>query len=179
LNSCLCNLPPYRSESLWSFGTFDFSTLAIALFTLWAVHRLTRTREREKYVFDLCKTIEGCAKEVSDAAFDAWADAPSAERLRSVALVRSQLQMLGALLNRLEILTNGWRMRWTFEGPGAVNAKIALGHNLVKLRRALTDDPFDDPERLPDHSRAVACTADVSLFILELDLALRNWIKPY
>ena len=179
MNACKCDLTTAQSESFFSLGTFDVSLVIISLVTLFLVHRLTRSREREKYVFEICKSIEGCAKEISDAAFNAWVKEPGAERLRSIALVLSQLQILGGLVNRLEILTKGWRMRWTFEGPGAVNAQIVLGKNLIKLRRSITNDPFNDPSRLSDDAQAVNCTAEVSLFVIELDLALRNWMRPY
>lgn len=165
--------------SLLDFGQLNISVIIVSLVTIWVVHRLTRSREREKHVFDLCRTVETAAKDLSDLAFTAWADEPSPERARAVAQVRSQLQLIGALANRLEILTEGWRLRYSFTGPGAVNAKIALGSSLKLLRQSITADPFDEPKRKSDLEKAISCTSDSSLFILSLDLALRNWIKPF
>lgn len=167
-----------EQSSYFSFESLDISVVFISILTIWIVHRLTRNREREKYIFELCKSIEAHATTLGELAFLAWSQPRGAGRIKSIAQVRSQLQLIGALVNRLEILTNGWRMRWKFSGPGAINAKIDLSRNLIDLRQSITDDPFDDPDRKANNLKAVESTSNVSIFLLALDLKLRNWIRP-
>lgn len=154
-------------------------SVAATLLAVIFVHQLTKRRDREKYLYELHSTVVAMADEATSAASRAWTAKTGAGRLTAIAETKWRLQLLGAALARLRVISGGWRFRRSWTGPAIVNIEIAMEKQMSDLRHELTGDPFEDPSRLSMTKEAVRCEAAKGSFLLALDLKLRFWISPY
>jgi hypothetical protein len=154
-------------------------TIATSLLAVYVVHRLTKFRDREKLLDDFHAKIEKAADDATGSAFDAWNSRAGPERARLVAKTLSDIQRLGSLVNRLEIISDRWRIRWKLKGWPLVNVKISMARELINFRQELTVDPFNDPKRRANAQKAVGCEGAKSIFLLSMDLKFRNWFSPF
>jgi len=151
-------------------------TVLVGLFSIWAVHRLTKGREREKSVFEAYKLLGEHLSAAKDAAIGGWGAAKnSAERARAIAETKWRLQQVGAAANRVSILSASYTWRLAF--PPRRARKIDLTQEMVALRRGITIDPFEDPTRNADKSKAADVERAVGEFLTRLDLAFSDWLQ--
>jgi hypothetical protein len=144
------------------------------LFAIWAVHKLTRGREREKAVFDLYKAISDSLEPLKQATHRAWTTRAGPERRAAVAEAKWRLQQLGGSAERLRKLSK--RKRWLTLPPGR-DVTVVLTSAMKDLRDNLTADPFEDPSRKIDRGRSEAVEQYVGEFLLKLDEGFFMWIR--
>jgi hypothetical protein len=154
-------------------------TIATSLLAVYVVHKLTKFRDREKLLDDFHTKIEKAADDAAGSAFEAWNSKVGPERARLVAKTLTDIQRLGSLVNRLEIISDRWRIRWKLNNWPFVNVKISMGRELIDFRQELTVDPFNDPRRRANAQMAVSCEGAKSIFLLSMDLKFRNWFTPF
>lgn len=151
-------------------------SVAVALFAIWAVHKLTRVREREKSVFELYRSLGEHAAATATAAAAAWATPNGPERRRAVAETKWRLQQLGGLAERLRALSRRKRKgRWWFPWPRKVT-EISLRAEMFALRRDLTSDPFEEPDRKADKDQAETIEQAMGTFLTAADQHLADWM---
>lgn len=154
-------------------------TVIASLLAVYAVHRLTKYRDREKLLDEFHSKIEKAAEEVSESAFLGWSLAKGPERRKQVAMTKSRLQKLASLINRLELISSRRRFRRTFGWPCIVNVQIKLGSEMISFRQAITADPFEDPNRARSFDHAINCESAKSILLLSLELKYKNWFSPF
>jgi hypothetical protein len=153
-------------------------SVAATLLAVIFVHQLTKRRDREKYLYELHSKVVTMADEATSAAARGWSAKTGAERATAIAETKWRLQLLGAALARLRVISGGWRFRRSWTGPAIVNVEITMEKQMSDFRHSLTIDPFEDPKRRSMPKEAVACEAAKGTFLLALDLKLRFWILP-
>lgn len=116
-----------------------------ALVSVWIVHKLTKGREREKAVYELYKNAADHVAAAKAASIVAWSVRRGTERKRAVAETKWRIQQVGSTMNRLKLLSRRrrFRLQWAFYANEAINMESAM----ITFRRALTQDPFEDPDR--------------------------------
>lgn len=146
-----------------------------SLLAVYIVHRLTKSREREKAVYEQYTVVSRLCLELGEAAIQAWTDRPSNNRNRKDAEVLWRAQQLGAAVQRLKKMSA--RRRWEFVGiiPVPASSDISVGDELVAYRQALTLDPFMDPRRPSNRGRAQAVESAKGTFLIALDNAVSKW----
>lgn len=161
---------------------FDLATLVpalpgaiVALFGIWAVHRLTKSREREKSVFELYRTATDHVSALTTAASLAWTTRSGPERRKAIAETKRRLQQVGAVVERLRMLSGRSKFHWGWWPR--IDVTINLRPTMPDLRRALTDDPFEDPTRRADREALVAIELATGDFLAELDRQLFRWMR--
>jgi hypothetical protein len=157
----------------------NWVTIFVGLSTVFAVHRLTKIRDREKVIYELHGKILEMADRAAADAVEAWSSECSQIRAVAVAATRWRLQNLGSALARLEILSHQWRIRWSLYGPGMINVSIKTAAAMAEFRRDLMQDPFEDTLRPANPLKATECESAKGRLVLALDLGLRNWIVPF
>lgn len=148
-------------------------TLA-ALFGIWAVHLLTRSREREKLALDVYRSILDEAALVAAACVSTWSAPKGAKRLRAVAETKWRLQRLGATSERLKILTS--KTRWKRTAPFRQQVGVNLTPDMATLRQTLTADPFEDPDRRADSRRSPQVEEVIGDFVTKVEIRVTNWL---
>ena len=154
-------------------------TVIFSLVAVYAVHRLTKLRDREKLIDEFHTKIESTADSVVDAAYMAWSLPKGDKRKLQIALVKSRMQKLGSLVNRLELISVRRRFRWAIRWPVVPDVTIKMGQEMLTLRQEITSDPFEEPERNADTAKAINCESAKSVFLMSLDLKYRNWVSPF
>lgn len=166
---------PPRQTSLISGWLPAVPTVLAGLFGIWAVHQLTKGREREKAVFELYKSVGDHVNGAKAAAVAAWSARKGPERRRAIAETKWRIQQVGGTLNRLRLLSARRRFRWTvaFYAIRPIGVEAAM----IQFRRMLTDDPFEDPERGPRKSKAEEIEQSAGDLLTALDAAFAEWIS--
>jgi hypothetical protein len=129
----------------------------IALCGFYIVHKLTQQREREKQLHDLCEALKALAGGASKAAITAWLAEPAPGRGELVHEAKRQVQAVGIAATYLghrslkDARLLPWKERLR-QKRWLGRAKIDLAKEVVMLRKAVTADPFDDPNRASDPS---------------------------
>ena len=140
------------------------------LIAVWAVHKLTRSREREKAVYDLYKIADEVVVPLKEAAILAWSLPKGPERRRAVAETKWRLQQLGGTAERLRKMSR--RRTWWLR-----EVSIALTTEMKELRETLTGDPFEDPGRRADKSKSEQVEQAIGAFISTLDDKVFLWMR--
>lgn len=163
---------------------FDFASVApsmagpiVALFAIYAVHHLTRRRDREKVAIDLHKSIHESLAAIVPVAVQAWEARTKSLRLSSVQDANWKLQQIGGQVERLNGISTryNWKRKFLFIFFPE-KSSVSLARNMAALRDRITEDPFADPDRKPARDQRSAVEQTVGAFILELDQALFNWL---
>ena len=152
-------------------------SVVASLLAIFIVHQLTKSREREKAVFELHSLVSKLCHELAEVAVSAWTERPSASRNRKDAEVLWRIQQLGAALERLRHLSTKtrWQFPWGF--PRRTTVAINVGDELIALRRALTSDPFMDRTRSSDRNQGQAVESAKGAFLVALDSQVSQWSK--
>jgi hypothetical protein len=145
------------------------------LFAVWAVHKLTRNREREKAVFELYKSVREDVALLKSAAVTAWGCRKGPDRRTAIAETKWRLQQVGGTVERLRRLSK--RRRFARDWKLWVDASIYMTGDMRDLRDALTDDPFEDPARSADKVKAEAIEQAVGGFLSALDDKFYQWMR--
>ncbi|WP_145169736.1 MULTISPECIES: hypothetical protein [unclassified Sphingobium] len=174
---------PDKKNSLYDAGVYlpALPGMLVALFGLWAAHALAQRRDRKKAIADLCEALKKIAAEASAAAIDAWIESDPAKRASGVASTKRLLQSAGITATTLKRRTNA-RWSWGLSAPLSFyplrifeRRSINLLRPVSALRQAAMADPFEDPSRGTDISRADAINAAVSSLIASTDRALFDY----
>lgn len=143
--------------------------IIVALIGLWISHALTRRRERRKEILELCDFVKGKAEAAVDASTEAWLNAPGEHRLHKVEAAKHRIQSLGISVTNLKNRSRKgyWHSIVCLfkERPLAIN----VSSNVASLRRIVTDDPFEDPNRAPDKARATLVSVVATELIARVD----------
>ncbi len=181
LSQCVCaksGVGPNNDGFVVSDWLPALPSVAATLLAVVFVHQLTKRRDREKYLYELHSKIVNMADQAAEAAARGWNSPSGTKRSTAIAETKWRLQLLGAALARLRIISLGWRIRRSFKGPGIVNVEIVMEKPMYEFRQSLTGDPFEDPKRGIRKKEAVDCESAKGSFLLALDLQLRNWLSP-
>lgn len=151
-----------------------FFPVSLALFSAWIIHRLTRSREREKLVFDLYRQFSEQLAGCGQVATKAWAAKQrSQDRATGVVATLWRVQQIGASAERFRRLSK--RRKW-LAFPPFKDVTIDLGKAIIEFRRELTDDPFQDPSRAGDSKRAGRIESAVGSLQQALDTKFYDWL---
>ena len=150
-------------------------SVVFSIFGIYVVHRLTKGREREKAVFDLYASIGDVTSGILASATEGWSLPKGPEREQAIAATKWRLQQLGQAVERLRVFSN--RRRWRRSKPFRRNVTIALRGEMTPLRRAITQDPFDDPARRADRRQVVSVQIAIGDFHAALDQHLYEWLR--
>lgn len=141
---------------------------------VWAVHRLTRNREREKAVFDLYKMIGESIGPLKEAAVRGWTSRAGPDRRTAVAETKWRLQQLGGSVERLRKLS---KRRRAISWPPFQDVSIRLTNAMKDLRDIITQDPFEDPTRKANRAQSEEVERAIGSFLSTLDERFFVWIK--
>lgn len=83
----------------------------VALFAIWAVHSLTKGRDREKAVFDLYKLVSDAAAALKPIVIKAWQDDDAGVRVTAIAETNWRLQQIGGYVERIRRQSRRWALR--------------------------------------------------------------------
>jgi hypothetical protein len=83
----------------------------VALFAIWAVHHLTRSRDREKSIFELYKLVAEALTDVKPVILKAWSEKPGDARQAAIAETKWRLQHIGGLIERIRRQSRRWAWR--------------------------------------------------------------------
>src|SRR3546814_12975677 len=81
----------------------------VALNAIYAVHRLSQLRDKEKAVFELHKTIGESVGNTKTVILTAWEDTDATKRQAAIEQTKWRLQQLGGLVERLRKMSKRWR----------------------------------------------------------------------
>jgi hypothetical protein len=174
---------PDKKNSLYDAGVYlpALPGMLVALFGLWAAHALAQRRDRKKAIADLCEALKKITAEASAAAIDAWIEPDPKKRASGVASTKRLLQSAGITATTLKRRTHA---RWSWGIAASLSLfplrilerrSINLIRSVSALRQAAMADPFEDPSRGADMSRADAINAAVSSLIASTDRALFDY----
>ncbi len=150
------------------------ASIAVALVSVFIVHRLTRSREREKAVFDSYKSTNEAVSSLKIAASAAWVEPAGAVRLRLIAETKWRLQMLGQAVELSRRLSR--KNVWTMSPPFRTTKTTAAIGAMSSLRYALTNDPFEDPTRLGDDAHSEQIEQAIGSFLHQVSQAFADWL---
>ena len=164
--------------------TFDFGILwpnlagpAVALFAIFAVHFLTRRRDKEKTALEIHKIIHDAVTDCKDTFLKAWESTSKKTRLESVQDSNWRLQQIGSHLERLRKITVRRNIRLVYLIiPVIKKESVSLTRQMAELRETLTQDPFSDPSRKPDRTKRSTIEQALGDFLVQLDTALLDWL---
>jgi hypothetical protein len=148
---------------------------AAALFAILAVHRLTRSRDREKLVLDVDKQIVEQLGPLKEAAIAAWASPKCKDRASALAETIWRMQRVGASCARLTAISK--RRRWSWGAPLGKVRMISTSAAVVGLRRSLTDDPFVDITQTASSAYAQRIEEAMGTFVAALDAEITDWVS--
>ncbi|UYO51671.1 hypothetical protein [Rhodopseudomonas palustris] len=106
----------------------------VALVGLLVAHWLSGHRDRRKELSDLCSDLKKVAEEAASLAMKAWELGPGNDRLEAIRDTKRKLSILGTAATHLSKRTPGRK-------------SIDLNSEVARLRKAATNDPFEDPQR--------------------------------
>lgn len=192
---------------------------AVALIAIWAVHSLTKSRDREKAVFDLYKTVRDAVDGIKPIIVKAWEEQDPDVRRTAIAETMWRLQQIGALAERIRRQSRRWAWRgistprplrsmphpmpssdvfwhaaeigrsriskaWHTTIPWLRHLcwpfgwmiEIRLTSFMAELRDAITEDPFNDPERAADKTKGEYVEMTVGGFLQSMDESLFVWM---
>ncbi|WP_292959709.1 hypothetical protein [Novosphingobium sp. UBA1939] len=163
-----------KQKSLTSEWTPAIPSVTAAMVSIWAVHKLTKGREREKAVYELYKTVAEHAAAAKAAAIIAWSTRRGTERKRAIAETKWRIQQVGATLNRLGLLSlrRRWRLKLALYGLERINMDSAM----VTFRRALTQDPLEDPDRPATSAMKEEVERATGELLTALDSEFARWM---
>lgn len=84
---------------------------AVALIAIWAVHSLTKSRDREKTVFELYKSVNDAVAALKPIIVKTWADEDAEVRKAAAAETIWRLQQLGGFVERIRRQSRRWALR--------------------------------------------------------------------
>jgi len=152
----------------------DWAGPAVAIAAVFAVHRLTQIRDKEKAVFDLHKAIGESTGSIKSVIMTAWEDESSEKRVAAIQQAKWRLQQIGGLVERLRRMSLRRRLRLAiFFCPITM---IKLTEEMGVLRDQITVDPFDDPTRGPVQGKSEDVEQAIGSFLQSLDEALLCWM---
>src|SRR3546814_20863979 len=114
----------------------------VALIAIYAVHRLTQLRDKEKAVFELHKTIGESVGNTKTVILTAWEDPDATKRQAAIEQTKWRLQQLGGLVERLRKMSKRWRCKRAVI-PHQISA-VTLTEDMGELRCRITGHPFED-----------------------------------
>lgn len=150
----------------------------VALLAIYAVHRLTRSREREKSVYDLHKAIGEALAGLVPVILMAWQDKDAVKRAAAIEQTKWRLQQVGGMTERMRKMSRGFSVSRRISNrnwPGIL--EIALTAEMGMLRDRLTADPFEDPARPITKGKDEEIEQAIGSFMLALDAGLLAWMK--
>jgi hypothetical protein len=166
---------PPPKPSTWSTLIPALPGVAATIVAIWAVHRLTKSREREKAVFDLYKATGEVVAPIKDSAAKVWSHRRGPDRKQALAETKWRLQQLGASVERLRRLSR--RKKWQWAWPPRADVSIHMRVEMKDLRDAITADPFEDPDRNIDKSRIEGVEQAIGFFLTALDEKFYRWMR--
>jgi hypothetical protein len=146
----------------------------VALFAIYAVHRLTQLRDSDKSVFDLHKAVAEFAANTRPTILTGWDEEIEGKRLAAIEQTKWRLQQLGGLAERLRRIS--MRRRWGWTMPPLQQVSISLTAEMGQLRDRVTSDPFDDPTRSAIVGKSEEVEQSIGAFLQALDEALLSWM---
>ena len=114
-------------------------------------HALSRRRERRKEILDLCGNLKALADEAVEAANEAWLCEGEKDRLLKIHETKGRIQTIGIAATTLRRRSTG-RLAGLRELIGRKQS-IDVREQVALLRRAATQDPFEEPDRKPDATK--------------------------
>lgn len=177
----------------------------VALFAIWAVHGLTKGRDREKAVFDVYKMLADAVAALKPIVMLAWQAGSDIERAAAVAETNWRLQQIGGYVERIRRQSRRWGIRGLIDprpakGPAFRNVyksrswrsvgawllhiawppgwviEIGLTRAMADLRNEITADPFSDPDRKANTQMAAKVEPIIGAFLQNMDIALFAWM---
>jgi len=174
---------PEKKNTVWDAGVYApaIPGIIVAIFGLWAAHELAQRRDRRKSIGDLCESLKKIVGDASSAAIDAWLEPNASERAAGIASTKRLLQSAGITATTIKRRTQArqtwaWaraRTRWSVKF--LERRSIDLIADVSRIRQVAMDDPFEDPERVADMTRADAINAATSTLISAADRALFDY----
>lgn len=149
-------------------------SVAAAIISVWAVHKLTKGREREKAVYELYKTTADHVGAAKSAAIVAWGTRRGTERKRAVAETKWRIQQVGSTLNRLSLLSRRRRLRFALKFYA--QDAIAMEGAMITFRRSLTQDPLEDPDRKATSAMKEDVERAAGELLSALDAEFARWM---
>ena len=152
-------------------------TVGATLVAVLAVHLLTRRRDREKYVFELYGKINDQCEKAAEAAIAGWTSPKKIDRTAGIAETKWRVHQLGMSLERLKTLSSRRKWSFTWRLYFREDVSIVLREEVTQLRKAWTDDPFENPERRADVSKRQLIESEKGAFLSALDSKLHSWMS--
>lgn len=174
---------PEKKNSLLDAGMYApaLPGIIVALFGLWAAHELAQRRDRKKAISDLSEALKKIASEASSAAIDAWLEPKAANRAAGIAATKRLLQSAGITATTLKRRTLA-RQTWAWATRKRLwplhlfeRRSIDLLQEVSDFRKVAMADPFEDPKRGADATRADAINAAMSALVAKADRALFDY----
>lgn len=128
----------------------------VALIGLVAAHWLSGRRDRRKELSDLCAHLKEVAEEAATVAMKAWEVGAGDDRLEAIRDTKRKLSILGTAATHLSKRTPGRK-------------SIDLTTEVARLRRAATNDPFEDPNRASSDQQTGAIMAALGEILGQTD----------
>src|SRR3546814_5502460 len=108
----------------------------VALIAIYAVHRLTQLRDKEKAVFELHKTIGESVGNTKTVILTAWEDPDATKRQAAIEQTKWRLQQLGGLVERLRKMSKRWRcQRRSEEHTSELQSLMRISHAVFGLKK--------------------------------------------
>ena len=163
-----------KDDSLLDDWKPAIPSVLAAMVSVWAVHKLTKGREREKAVYELYKTTSDHVASAKTAAILAWGVRRGTERQRAVAETKWRIQQVGSTVNRLRLLSRRrrWRLKWRCYPCEEINMETSM----IAFRRALTQDPFEDPSRNGTSTLKEEIERAAGELLTSLDASFARWM---
>lgn len=145
---------------------------AVAVAAIFAVHRLTQSRDRFKAVFELHKEITAKVEELRIIVIAAWSEPKKEDRLAMTRKTIWELQQIGGMSERLRRFSNSYRFstRWKcIRIPCWKTHEINLISAMQTLRGSITDDPFMNENRRANKKMEDLVNIAIDSFIMTLN----------
>ena len=177
---------PQKEHALADFATYAPAVpgVVVALLGLFASHKLSQWRDRDKAVIDLAVDLKETAEDAAGIAVDAWLDANPSTRLIKVHNAKQKIQALGIGATNLALRSEqhgrrkfnelSWRQRFE-KRSFFTKRRVHVIKEVSAFRRAADADPFEDPTRGADSSRIPKITKALGNLTSMIDRSLTEY----
>jgi hypothetical protein len=154
-------IPPERDWLDASVYAPALPGVLVALIGLLIGHLLSRRRDQRVEVSGLCDQLKELADGAAAVSVEAWLSGPTPERALKIHETKRKIQALGVAATTLRRRSRGFAsgLREFF---GSAHWGIDVTREVSHLRDAATQDPFEDPDRGEDGTKAVDISVAVA-----------------
>lgn len=177
---------PQKDHALADLTTYApaIPGVVVALLGLFASHKLSQWRDRDKAVIDLANDLKQTAEDAAAIAVDAWLDSNPGTRLIKVHNAKHKIQALGIGATNLALRSEqhgrlvfndlNWKERLGKRSFFA-RRRVHVLKEVSSFRRAADADPFEDPTRGADSSRITKITKSLGNLTSKIDRSLTEY----